>query len=185
MNKPYAELHARPDYWKAVVSHCRSLESGAIRHQNKIQRQTLAERYENSVFRLTPCTAICIVATTARNFVRSPCWIVFADRKHRQRISLLRRSLVRMLCHMVHMASCMRGMVDEPLQHACTPFYPARPHVPNHSTIRYAWAMSTNIDFRSRSGPLFSMFGRSLRNGSTSATLTHMTCLDKCVYLLK
>lgn len=81
-----------------------------------------------------------------------------------------------MLCHMVHMASCMRGMVDEPLQDVCTPLYPAPPHVPNHSITRYALARPTSIDFHSRSGPLFSMFGRSPRNESTSATLTYMTC---------
>ena len=149
--------------WTTVVSYCRLPESGAVRHQSKTQRQTLAERYENSVFRLTPLHC---------NLPRGRyCWQVlrqiavidlFAGSKHRRRIQLLRRSLVRMLCHMVHMASCMRGMVDEPLQHACTPLYPAPPHVPNHSTTIPALARSTSIDFRPRSGPLFSMFGRSL-----------------------
>lgn len=58
------------DYWKTVVSHCRLPESGAVQHQGKTQRQTLAERYEDSVFRLTPCTVICLVATTAGCFVK-------------------------------------------------------------------------------------------------------------------
>lgn len=70
-NEPYVELHARPDYRKTVVSHCRLPESGAVRQQSKTQIQTLAERYENSVFRLTPWTVICLVATTARCVVRS------------------------------------------------------------------------------------------------------------------
>ena len=38
--------------------------------EQDLKRQTLAERYENSVFRLTPCTVICLVATAARCFVK-------------------------------------------------------------------------------------------------------------------
>lgn len=159
-----------------VVSHCRLPESGAVWHQSKTQRQTLPERYVNSVFRLTP---LYCNLPRGRYYcqVRRQIAVIhlFAGSKHHRRpIQLLRRSLVRMLCHMVHMASCMRGMVDKPLQHACTPLYPARPHVPNHSsTLLYALATAMSIDFHSRSGPLFSMFGRSPRNGSTLLLLLH------------
>lgn len=95
------------DYWKTVVSHCRLPESGAVQHQGKTQRQTLAERYENSVFRLTSCTVICLMATTARCFVKIAVIDHFRRQQHQhRRIQLLRRSLVRTLCHMVvHMAS--------------------------------------------------------------------------------
>ena len=159
---------------------CRSQERSGIR--TRLKDKLWLNTMKNSVFRLTPCTVI---------LPRGHCCQVrrqiavrdLSSRQHRRRISLLRRSLVRMLCHMVHMASRMRGMVDEPLQDACTPLYPAPPHVPNHGTTRYALAMSMSIDFHSRSGPLFSMFGRSPRNGSTSATYSYIHDLLRQLYV--
>jgi hypothetical protein len=57
-------------------------------------------------------------------------------------------SLVRMLCHMVHMAL---RMVDEPLEVACAPVYPAPSQVPNHCTVCHLLASATALTFtRSR-----------------------------------
>ena len=62
-SKPRAEHHGRLDYWKTGVSHCRLPENGAVRHQDKTQRQILTERYDKQ--RVSSHTLYCNLLTAS------------------------------------------------------------------------------------------------------------------------
>lgn len=144
----------------------------------RLKRQTMAERYENSVFRLTPCTVICLVATTARCFVRdqhdrsfppaastvdgysssdaalSECcatwytWLRACEAWWTSRCNMLARH------YTLHL-------------HMCPIIAPQDPHWPGRRALTFA---------RARDLCLACSADLSLGTGSTSATLLSVTC---------
>jgi hypothetical protein len=153
-------------------------ESGAVRHQSKTQIQTLAERYDEQ--RVSSYTLYCNLPRG--HYCELSRQIAVIDRFRLQATAPVDG----------------HGSSDAALSECCATWYTwllaceawwtsRCKMLARHYTLHLHmcpiiaqqdthWPGRRSIDFDSRSGPLFSMFGRSLKNESTFATLTYMTC---------